>query len=239
MAKRTRGKDSNKSININLEGVETSRKTVPEGRYTVTLDETTMEESDKGKYIKFIFEVSEGSCKGSKLFHNASLQPQALFNLKSVLLALGFTIPSKAFDLDLNDLTGLQCEVEVMHEVYEGKKKARITEFVTNEESDEEDDAPPLYSKMTLDELREECDENEIEYKKAIKGKSKKESKEILIDLLLDSDDDSSDDDSDDEDYEDMEIDELKDECKDRGIKFSKKAKKSELIELLEEDDEE
>lgn len=134
-------KRSTKNVNVDLSGVESSRKAIPEGQYVVSVNDASIENSSKGNdYIKFEFEVIEGGHKGAKLYHNCSLQPQALFNLKNVLEALGFSIPKKAFDLDLGDLLGMECEVEVGHETYEGKKRARILEFINPSESDEEDD---------------------------------------------------------------------------------------------------
>lgn len=136
-----RKRGSSKRVTVDLSGVESSRKAIPEGQYVVSVNDASMENSSKGNdYIKFEFEVIEGAHKGAKLYHNCSLQPQALFNLKGVLEALGFTIPAKAFDLDLSDLIGLECEVEVGHETYDGKKRARIVEFISSEEEEDEDE---------------------------------------------------------------------------------------------------
>lgn len=136
-----RKRGSSKRVTVDLSGVESSRKAIPEGQYVVSVNDASMENSSKGNdYIRFEFEVIEGAHKGAKLYHNCSLQPQALFNLKGVLEALGFTIPTKAFDLDLSELIGLECEVEVGHETYDGKKRARIVEFISSEEEDEEDE---------------------------------------------------------------------------------------------------
>lgn len=130
-----------KKVTVDLSGVESSRKAIPEGQYVVSVNDASMENSSKGNdYIRFEFEVIEGAHKGAKLYHNCSLQPQALFNLKGVLEALGFTIPTKAFDLDLSELIGLECEVEVGHETYDGKKRARIVEFISSEEDEDEEE---------------------------------------------------------------------------------------------------
>ena len=136
-----RKRGSSKRVTVDLSGVESSRKAIPEGQYVVSVNDASMENSSKGNdYIRFEFEVIEGAHKGAKLYHNCSLQPQALFNLKGVLEALGFTIPAKAFDLDLSELIGLECEVEVGHETYDGKKRARIVEFISSEEDEDEEE---------------------------------------------------------------------------------------------------
>lgn len=176
MAKKRR---PSKAVKVDLSGVESSQKAIPEGEYVVSVNDASIESSSKGNdYIKFEFEVIEGSHKGAKLYHNCSLLPQALFNLKNVLEALGFDIPTKAFDLDLSDLLGLECEVEVGHETFEGKKKARILEFINPEDSDGEDD--------------EEDESEEEDLEAALGNLSKKELralvKEFEVDIESDSD---------------------------------------------------
>ena len=176
MAKKRR---PSKAVKVDLSGVESSQKAIPEGEYVVSVNDASIESSSKGNdYIKFEFEVIEGSHKGAKLYHNCSLLPQSLFNLKNVLEALGFDIPTKAFDLDLSDLLGLECEVEVGHETYEGKKKARILEFINPEDSDAEDD--------------EEDESEEEDLEAALENLSKKELralvKEFEVDIERDSD---------------------------------------------------
>ena len=257
-----RGREGS-SVNVDLSGVETSRRAIPEGTYSLVVNQVEQKTSREGNpMISFEFEVSEGPHKGAKLFENCSLQPQALFKLKSVLLALGMEIPNKAFDLNLKDLIGLECEVEVGHETYEGKKRARILEYINPEESEgssgdeeeeeESEDLEDTLSEMDKDELKDLALELDIPKKKVLAAKKVKD----LVALILDEADEddirealgegSSDeeepeeDDEDDEvDYSEMSLSELKAECKDRGLKVKKGMDKDDLIELLEEDDEE
>ena len=259
MAKSSR-KGRNDSVNVDLSGVESSRKTIPEGTYTLTVNAANQKNSSNNNpMIVFEFEVADGPYKGAPLYENCSLQPQALFKLKSVLEALGFEIPNKAFDLNLRDLIGLTCEVEVGHEVYEGKKRARILEYLTPDlddeedgedgEDDDEDGLEDRLSELDLDELKDlakDLDISASDIKKAKKA-------EALINLIMDSadeddilealgeDSDEEDEDDDDEspDYSEMSLAELKAECKDRGLKIKKGMDKDDLIEMLEEDDEE
>lgn len=251
MATKSRKGRSSSSVNVDLSGVEASRKAIPEGTYEVVVNEATQKDSRDGNpMIAFEFEVSEGTYKGAKLYENCSLQPQALFKLKSVLLALGMDIPNKAFDLNLRDLVGLTCEVEVGHEVYEGKKRARILQYNDPEESQEEnpddESVEDKLSELDLDELKDlakDLDISSSDIKKAKKAKA-------LIDLIMDSadeddilealgEDSEEDDDDEDQDYSEMSLSELKAECKDRGLKVKKGMDKEDLIEMLEEDDEE
>lgn len=256
MATKSRKGRGSSSVNVDLSGVEASRKAIPEGTYEVVVNEAIQKDSRDGNpMIAFEFEVTEGAHKGAKLYENCSLQPQALFKLKSVLLALGMDIPNKAFDLNLRDLVGLTCEVEVGHEVYEGKKRARILQYNDPEESQEEDSdeesVEDKLSELDLDELKDlakDLDISSSDIKKAKKAKA-------LIDLIMDSADEDDilealgedseeeeeedDDDDEDQDYSEMSLSELKAECKDRGLKVKKGMDKEDLIEILEEDDEE
>jgi transcription antitermination factor NusG len=125
------------SINVDFEGVESGGGgAVPEGNYLVEVDEVTKETSENSgaDYLAFIFKVKDGGFKGKKLFHNCSLQPQALFNLRGVLEALGFEVPDGPMDLDITDLVGETCGVATIIEKYEGKDKARCVEFFTEEQ---------------------------------------------------------------------------------------------------------
>lgn len=257
MATKSRNGRSSSSVNVDLSGVEVSRKAIPEGTYEVVVNEATQKNSRDGNpMIAFEFEVAEGAHKGSKLYENCSLQPQALFKLKSVLLALGMDIPNKAFDLNLRDLVGLTCEVEVGHEVYEGKKRARILQYndpeETREDDSDEDDEESVEDKLQdldFDELKDLAKDLDIaasDIKKAKKAKA-------LIDLIMDSadeddilealgedsDEEDEEDEDEDQDYSEMSLSELKAECKDRGLKVKKGMDKDDLIEMLEEDDEE
>ena len=174
MAKSSRKGRGSASVNVDLSGVETSRKTIPEGVYTLVVDSATQKNSQGGNpMIVFEFSVAEGKYQGSKLYENCSLQPQALFKLKSVLIALGLDIPNKAFDLDLKDLIGMTCEADVGHEVYEGKKKARILEYIdpsdsdsdeddSEDEDDDDTDVESTLMEMDLDDLKDLAKELDI-----------------------------------------------------------------------------
>lgn len=261
MAKSSRKGRGSASVNVDLSGVETSRKTIPEGVYTLVVDSATQKNSQGGNpMIVFEFSVAEGKYQGSKLYENCSLQPQALFKLKSVLIALGLDIPNKAFDLDLKDLIGMTCEADVGHEVYEGKKKARILEYIdpsdsdsdeddSGDEDDDDTDVESTLMEMDLDDLKDLAKELDISASPIKKAKKVKALVELImseadeddiLEALGDGDDEDDDADEEDEekDYSEMSLAELKAECKDRGLKVKKGMDKDDLIEMLEEDDE-
>ena len=216
MAKKT----NKKGIKLNFDGVETGYKTVPEGTYEVRVKEIEAGTSQaNAPKLDFKFEIISGKNKGSLLFYTCSLQPQALFKLKVVLEALGYEIPEGNFNLDIDELIDLECSVEVAHETYEGKKRARIVEFITSDDSDDDDE--------------DDTDEDE------------EEDEDTDDDDEDDDDEDEDDEDEDDEDEEDevdydsLSLKELKALAKEKGIKVDKKAKKDDIIALLQEEDDE
>lgn len=253
MAKKVTGKNKNKKeISIDLTGVETGVKAIPEGTYSVKVAEAELTESQSSgaPMLKIVFEVTEGKHKGSKLFENVSLQPQALFKLKSLLTALGYDIPEGAFDLDTADLIDLECEVEVAHEKYEGRNRARIVEFI-GEESDDEDDDSDEDEDEDDDEEEEEDDEEDYDSMslKDLKALAKEKGikvtkgmdKDEIIEALEEADDEEDDEDEeedDDVDYESMSVKDLKALAREKGIKVKKGMGKDEIIEALEEADE-
>lgn len=244
-------KKKKKGISINLSEVSTGGKTLPEGRYQVKVKEVEVKTSHSGnEFLAFTFEVVEGKHKKAKIFHNCSLQPQALFNLKTVLEALEYDIPEGFFDLDIEELVDLECILEGEHETYEGKKKFRVVDFDTVGESDEEEE------EEEEDEEEEEEEEDEEDLSelslKELKAKArelgikvpKKADKDDLIELIeeaLEEEEDEEEDEEDEEeiDYSELSLKELKSLAKERGIKVKKGMDEEDIIELLEEDDEE
>ena len=64
MAKSSR-KGRNDSVNVDLSGVESSRKTIPEGTYTLTVNAVNQKNSSNNNpMIAFEFEVADGPYKG-------------------------------------------------------------------------------------------------------------------------------------------------------------------------------
>src|SRR5690606_37904133 len=141
-------------IEIDMRGVS-SRGICPEGIHKVKVQKVTREISERSAKPYLAWELKTSG--GYTLYYNTSLQPQALFNLKNVLLALGYDVPDAVLRLDLRKLKGLEAYVEVMHEVYEGKKRAKIVQFLGPDEIEEED----LEDEEDIEEELEEVEEEE------------------------------------------------------------------------------
>ena len=252
-------------VNLNMKDVSVGG-VIPEGEYIVTVDEVSVEESQQGnQYLKWVFKVLDGKQKGSKIYHNTSLLPQSLFNLKNLLIALGVPVPDKAFQLNLDECEGCNCGVTITHETYDGKKRTRVTDVFPLDASDVEadDDGEEVdLEEMSLEELIEFAEDNDIKLT-AKQKKRKSAALEAIQDAVGDdeeadeeADDEDTDEDSDDtveegddEDegvaLEDMDLEGLVEFAEENDIKLTAKQKKrksaalSAIQEALDNTDEE
>lgn len=141
----TKARASKKStIAVDFSDTET-QATIEEGDYALIVDDVEKKESENSgaDYLAITFKIKDGPFEGKKVYHNCSLQPQALFNLRGVLEALGFEVPQGVMELDPADMIGETCGGTVQLEVYEGKKRPRIVEFFSADELGEEATAKP------------------------------------------------------------------------------------------------
>ena len=247
-------------LNLNMKDVSVGG-VIPEGEYAVTVDEVSVEESQQGnQYLKWVFKVLDGKQKGSKIYHNTSLLPQALFNLKNLLIALGVPVPDKAFQLNLDECEGCNCGVIIAHETYDGKKRSRVTDVFpldSTEVEDDDDSEDVDLEEMSLEELIEFAGENDIKLT-AKQKKRKSAALEAIQEALGDEDeeeeaeDEEVEDDSEDEaeeeddvDLEDMSLEQLVEFAEENDIKLTAKQKKRKsaalaaIQEALEEADDE
>lgn len=243
-------------LNLNMKDVSVGG-VIPEGEYAVTVDEVSVEESQQGnQYLKWVFKVLDGKQKGSKIYHNTSLLPQSLFNLKNLLIALGVPVPDKAFQLNLDECEGCNCGVTIAHETYDGKKRSRVTDvFPLDSAEVEDDDSEDVdLEEMSLEELVEFAEENDI--KLTTKQKKRKSAAlEAIQEAISDEDeeedeDTESDEEADDEEEDDVELEEMSLEqlvefAEENDIKLTAKQKKRKsaalaaIQEALEETDDE
>ena len=225
-------------VNLNMKDVSVGG-VIPEGEYIVTVDEVSVEESQQGnQYLKWVFKVIDGPQKNSKIYHNTSLLPQALFNLKNLLIALGVPVPDKAFQLNLDECEGCNCGVTVTHETYDGKKRSRVTDVFPLdasdvEDADEEADEEVDLEEMSLEELIEFAEENDI--KLTAKQKKRKSAALAAIQDALGDDDEEEDEEAEDEEVEDT--DESEEEADDEEEPALEDMDLDQLIEFAEENE--
>lgn len=117
---------------IDFTGVESGGgRLVPEGE--VELEVVSVEEKeskDKNPYWAWKWKVFDGEYKGSIVYDNTSLQPQALWRLKGLLEAMGIKVGDGKETLDISSFKKKRVMAEIGHETYQGKDKARIIGFI-------------------------------------------------------------------------------------------------------------
>lgn len=132
-----------KKMKLDFSGIEAYVKCA-EGQHVVKLVEIEETESQAGNdMLNATFQVVKGQSTGAKLYDNFVLTEKALWKLQSFLTAIGMKADGQVV-LDLDKLIGKTCIVEVEHEEYEGKTRARIQEFkklaAKKDEPDEDED---------------------------------------------------------------------------------------------------
>lgn len=202
---------------LDFSNVESFAKAA-EGRHRVKIVEINEQTSQGGDdMLVFVFEVIKGESKGARVYENCVLTDKALWKLQQILQAIGIKCDGKVA-LDLDKLIGKVCEIDVFHEEYEGRTRARIGEFFKatsakssdDEDVDDEDD-------IDDDDEEEEEPAPKKSKKQPAKGKSKKKPEP----------DPEEEEDEDDEDFDDEEDEEEEEEeVKPAKGKSKKSAKK-------------
>lgn len=187
-----------RKLKVNMEGVESFTR-CPEGTWLARLKKIDMVEiqgsGDDG--LKAQFEVIKGSAKGNSVFETFSLAEKALWKLKQCLEAMGLKASGK-LTLDLDKIEGKICLIDVIHDEYNGQKRAKISAYMKpGDESDEDVDDEDIDD--TEDDDDEEEEEAPQKSKKASKAPAKKSKKPEPEDDDEDEDEDEDDDEDEDE----------------------------------------
>lgn len=177
-------------VNLDMTGVESYTR-CPEGEWlakVAKIEEGTVQGSGDD-CLKARFEVIKGSAKGCNVFETFSLTERALWKLKSFLEAVGMRANGK-ISLDLDKLEGKVCIIDVIHDEYNGTKRAKISSYNKPEED---------YDDEEEDEDEDEEEEEEALPKKSAKAPAKpaKKAKKPVVE-----EDDEDEDDEDDEEEE-------------------------------------
>lgn len=132
-----------KKISVDFSGVESGggARAIPDGRYVGEIKKIEQKEGeDSGKpYLKWLFSTLKPDHKGAGVYHNTSLQPQALFNLKNLLETMGVEVPDGELDLEIDEYIGNEVGYEIVNEDYQGKQSPKVVAFFPPDELDEED----------------------------------------------------------------------------------------------------
>jgi hypothetical protein len=184
MAKKSK---KGKSLSLDFEGVKSGGgMAVADGNYLAYPEEVTEEEGESSgePYLKFKWKIVGPKSKGAVIWDNCSLQPQALWRLKTILELFGEDVPDGAMELDVDDLIGEEhtIGIEVTNENYKGKAQPRITGFSdpdgAKEEGEEEEEEEKPKSKKDKGKSKEkDDDDDDDDGDDDDKGKGKKDEK--------------------------------------------------------------
>ena len=175
---------NNRKLKVDMTGVESYTR-CPEGEQLARVKKmemgTTQGSGDDA--LKAVFEVIEGDGKGCQVFETFSLGEKALWKLKQFLTAIGVKADGK-LSIDLDKLEGKLCVIDVIHEEYNGQKRAKISNYAKPSDDSDEDD----------DEVEEEDEDDEDEEEVRPPKKSSKTSKKTKKHVEEDDDEDEDED---------------------------------------------
>lgn len=216
-------------LKLDFTGVESFQRAA-EGIHTVKIATAEVKQSSGGNdMIVVAFEVTKGADKGARVYDNFVLTDTALWKLKGLLQAIGMKADGKV-QLDTDKLIGKVCQINVQHEEYDGKLRARCESIMKfSADADEDDDNEDLEDEDVEATEPEEEEEDEKPAKKANKKAAKQEEPEE------DDDDDDWDDDEEEEEPEEKPAKKSKKE--EKPAKKEKTTKKSKKEEEPEDDD--
>lgn len=176
---------NNRKLKVDMTGVESYTR-CPEGEQLARVKKmemgTTQGSGDDA--LKAVFEVIEGDGKGCQVFETFSLGEKALWKLKQFLTAIGVKADGK-LSLDLDKLEGKLCVIDVIHEEYNGQKRAKISNYAKPSDDSDEDDEDE-----DEDEDEDDEDEEEVRPPKKSSKASKKAKKRVEEDDDEDEDED-------------------------------------------------
>ena len=220
---------SNRKLKVDMTGVESYTR-CSEGEHLAKVKKVEMGtvQGSGDDCIKAVFEVLKGADKGCQVFETFSLSEKALWKLKSFLQAIGIKADGK-LTLDLDKLEGKICVIDVIHEEYNGQKRAKISSYLKESAEDEDEDE---------DDEEEEDDEDEDEEEEAPKPK-KSSGKKSAPAKKGKKQPEPEDDDEDDEDEEEEEPPKKSAKKSSKKAAPAKSGKKSKKPEPEEDEDDE
>lgn len=218
---------NSRKLKVDMTGVESYTR-CPEGEHLARVKKMEMGtvQGSGDDALKAVFEVVEGDGKGCQVFETFSLGEKALWKLKQFLTAIGVKADGK-LSLDLDKLEGKLCILDVIHEEYNGQKRAKISNY--SKPSDDSDDEGEDEDE---DIEEDEDDEDDVKppKKSAKKAPAKKPKKQP-------EPEDDEDEDEDDEEDEEPAPKSKKSSKKAAPAKTAKKSKKKPEPEEDEDDE--
>jgi hypothetical protein len=114
-------------VRIDMTGATAITELIPEATYPAKVKACKFvpkAKSSGNPYLEFQFTIPEFPKR--TFWRNYSLQPQALWALKEMLVnAFGMEVPDGEFEFEPSDTLGLDCQIVIIHEDdYRGRKDA-------------------------------------------------------------------------------------------------------------------
>ena len=126
-----RGRRSKNVISVDFTDVEAGGgMPTPDGYY---VGEIMSAEQEVSQNANDMIVVRWKTNLGSTVFDRFVLLPQSLWVLRTALDCMGYETPSGPFDLDVDELVGERCGLEIVNEEYEEKDQPRVTGYLTEE----------------------------------------------------------------------------------------------------------
>ena len=122
---------------IDFSQVQDGFDLIPEGPVDGRLASVSQKvgQSSGKPYLEWIFDVTDDDYPGRKLYFNTSLQPQSLWSLKRMLIN-AFHVDEDAladnFDLDPEDLVGIDVTLMVTHRAWNGQKRENVENVISS-----------------------------------------------------------------------------------------------------------
>ena len=189
--KATRGRRGKKNvISLDFTDVESGGgMPTPDGFYVATVASAEQEVSGSGNDM---ITVRWKTNIGSSVYDRFVLVPQSLWVLRTALECMGYDVPDGPFDLDVDDLIGQSCGLEIINEEYEEKDQPRVSSYLpedmaeqyieeqggsvdrSSDDADEEEEEEPDEEEYEDEGEEEEAPPPKPTKKKASKKKAKK-----------------------------------------------------------------
>lgn len=127
-------------VSINFAEVEERPPGLPLGTYEGVVEVAEVKESQSSEYpyINFKLSVTEGEHEGESAYTIRSFHPKALGMMKETMATFGFDVSgSVEFEIDdatgmllTPDLVGEPCKFAMVKDVYEGKVRTKVGNFM-------------------------------------------------------------------------------------------------------------
>lgn len=123
---------ANDAFEVDLNGVEASGFTIPDGTYRIKCIDVEQSVS-KGGNPMFVwsFEISDGPHKGFSLKSFTAITPAAMWKVAETVIALGIGQAGTTVKFKRSDVIGKECGALIEQTEYNGNTRSQISRLMT------------------------------------------------------------------------------------------------------------